>query len=1131
MDRWTDGNPLTYSEWYDPSQHGAVPTNLEAVVSELKAQPISDQLSRCTIMFPETGRLWSRWAKVPCHYPVELSSFICKTHINDHKMPTPLNSTYPSSYVDASHRLVYKAKWCNSGWLYWEGVCLKMLSTRNLEKELSPSEGSGLCQEHGGTVLIISQEKTTLEKLSYLIKSWNFLPNYGYIRLSVSGDQIMQYFIESVVDKTGNIDIKLHEMFFGSSPTASALPTVGEMFGTFPFKRISITPFKPRPWNVLCQQPIKSKIENACRPYQFRCTNGQCISLESHCNGRSDCAEGEDERNCTCDFRFFKCRNGGCIPMSQYCDHKSDCDDKSDELPCIYPECPSGFFRCLNGQCIPRNKRCDLILDCFDHSDERSCDWNDECLRAPNVTYRDSKVYKHLSTGPITVGRGFMCYSGDCIPASRFRNMRADCGGPGKQDEEITIIDSIPGMGMLRIGYIQRIPFKNNQPFCDHADFTRCSPKHSLCYRRSDMCVYDHDVFGDIKGCPYFQHLKHCKDHLCPGMMKCPGTYCIPHRKICDGIWDCPDGYDEMRCEEYTCPGLFRCSGEKKCIDMDEVCDGIVHCQNRDDEKFCDLDITKHLCTQSCKCHGYVTDCSDSLVYLSAIPRQTRTLSLTFTDIGLTPNMFNGFTYLARLNVSNNGIRRIKVNAFNGLMNLFELDLSRNSILELENGTFLPLVNLKRLFLHGNGLRKIMPGAFRGLEKLTTLDLSQQKLTYVSDDTFIGLSSLTILNLKKNAIIDIENDAFSGLQSLMSLVIRENNVQNIGQKSFLPLTNLTSLRTDAFKFCCMVDVQNCTPVADEFSSCDDLLANPTLQVMIWVMALTSLLGNLFVIIWRCAKGGLSTASALVLNLGVSDLLMGVYLLIIAIVDHTYRGSYIMHEEEWRNGFLCRSAGMLSMLSSEMSVFTMLVMTLDRVKAIVFPFRFNHLRLTLKSTLIVCACLWTFFLVLSVIPMFDGPYFDNFYGQNGVCLPFTLRNIKGSGWEYAMSIFNIINLAAFLIIAAGYLTLYNSVDNSRKNSGRELSISDLRLLRKISLIIISDFLCWVPIIVMSFLALGGVFIPGEVSAWVAVVILPINSAINPILYTIATINIEWKKHSRKHSMSETKNTALSVKSRT
>ena len=56
-----------------------------------------------------------------------------------------------------------------------------------------------------------------------------------------------------------------------------------------------------------------------------------------------------------------------------------------------------------------------------------------------------------------------------------------------------------------------------------------------------------------------------------------------------------------------------------------------------------------------------------------------------------------------------------------------------------------------------------------------------------------------------------------------------------------------------------------------------------------------------------------------------------------------------------------------------------------------------------------------------------------------------------------------------------------------------------LQRKVSLIIFTDFICWIPFVCVSFLHYLRVF---DASPWYAVfsiIILPINSVINPLLY--------------------------------
>ncbi|CAL4117272.1 unnamed protein product [Meganyctiphanes norvegica] len=58
-------------------------------------------------------------------------------------------------------------------------------------------------------------------------------------------------------------------------------------------------------------------------------------------------------------------------------------------------------------------------------------------------------------------------------------------------------------------------------------------------------------------------------------------------------------------------------------------------------------------------------------------------------------------------------------------------------------------------------------------------------------------------------------------------------------------------------------------------------------------------------------------------------------------------------------------------------------------------------------------------------------------------------------------------------------------------------------RRMTLIVVTDAACWLPIIMLGIISLVGVKIPPQVFAWVAVFILPLNAAVNPLLYTLAT----------------------------
>ena len=85
-----------------------------------------------------------------------------------------------------------------------------------------------------------------------------------------------------------------------------------------------------------------------------------------------------------------------------------------------------------------------------------------------------------------------------------------------------------------------------------------CDPDYNdYCYPSHRGCHYD-TYKGFTLYCKNFEHLYYCDDYECPHMYKCPMTYCIPLRLVCDSTSDCPDGDDETFCTNLTCPGLLR---------------------------------------------------------------------------------------------------------------------------------------------------------------------------------------------------------------------------------------------------------------------------------------------------------------------------------------------------------------------------------------------------------------------------------------------------------------------------------------------------------------------------------------------------------------------------------------------
>lgn len=325
---------------------------------------------------------------------------------------------------------------------------------------------------------------------------------------------------------------------------------------------------------------------------------------------------------------------------------------------------------------------------------------------------------------------------------------------------------------------------------------------------------------------------------------------------------------------------------------------------------------------------------------------------------------------------------------------------------------------------------------------------------------------------------------------------------------------------DHFTHCCYavktIPQVDCQAPADGFSSCDDLMKSRTLQIFIWILGILAFFGNIMVVAWRSIlREDNRVHSFLLTNLAISDFLMGLYLLIIAIKDVQWQGEYFKHDFSWRTGQLCQFAGVLSMISSEVSVAMLAIITADRLVCIVFPFRFK--RLSVKRVYILCAFVWLLGTAVSTVPLMGIAYFvdDNtgfgFYGRSAVCLPLQLSSDRPAGWEYSVSFFIGFNFVAFMFMLVAYIAMFITA----KRSGGAVRSTSVRretaMAAKMMFIILTDFFCWMPVIIIGVLSLtGNLYDPKQlVYVWIAVFVLPVNSSINPLLYTFSTTTARKK----------------------
>ena len=293
----------------------------------------------------------------------------------------------------------------------------------------------------------------------------------------------------------------------------------------------------------------------------------------------------------------------------------------------------------------------------------------------------------------------------------------------------------------------------------------------------------------------------------------------------------------------------------------------------------------------------------------------------------------------------------------------------------------------------------------------------------------------------------------------------------------------------------------CEPAPDPLSPCDNLIDPWFLRVAIWAIWVLAVLGNstvLFTIL--AAREKIEVSQFLVCNLAFADFCIGIYLTFLAVVDVRTFGdrSFFQSALQWQLSAGCQAAGFIAVFACELSVYILVVLTLERVHTIACTFNHNRKK-KFRVAVAVVVFGWLLAIVIAALPLL--PLGVNSYTNVAVCLPYLTEDWMD---QFYIGFLLSLNLLGFFIIFGSYVYIFNSIRKSSASATtgqkrNEVFVSAV----KISLLIVVTFICWAPIAVIGFLALGGISIDVNVSKYLIVLVYPLNACVNPFIYAIAT----------------------------
>ncbi|KAL5259898.1 hypothetical protein ACHWQZ_G010125 [Mnemiopsis leidyi] len=631
----------------------------------------------------------------------------------------------------------------------------------------------------------------------------------------------------------------------------------------------------------------------------------------------------------------------------------------------------------------------------------------------------------------------------------------------------------------------------------------------------------------------------------------------IPVAWLCDGMADCQNGMDEdeinwavcgspwtkIRCFEKgeTCQEMYKCdiTNSTKFVELKYLCDGIVSCDNELDVCKVSTDIPKLVTTVSSV--GRTKNILHCLPGLESLQRSHAPCRVTeFTPL-----------------VPAFGVDQIEAEIPTSLLANTFCDHSFGELYVYL--TCLGLCAGRKCMAEPIGPKQCVKGI---PHKIYTLSKDKTRLILVKKGGSVEGTSTKFAHEEmfpcKNGncvpfekVCNLANDCGDDSDELECL-----NHFMCGSGEFIPLSSLGDNKVD-----CRDQSDECNPESHvriishtylEASSwiigCTASLTNSFIlakQVRAAFKSTTTI--ALFNAIFVCF-------------IALGDFLVGFYLLFLSIANQVKADSYCKEKYQWLTSINCSLLGVISTLGSLLSLYSMTLLSVVRAynltqlsvpqapttkeKLKIFLTFFAMLILALLVSCIPLMPVFEDYFINGIyygteVPLFTGApdmtkhqqiidtYYHTksgklswkfirrlvtgmftsdqalvggrdlgFYGNDGVCL--FKYFVKDTDPQRAFSAAILIaNSVCFLtvLVSYGLVTAVARSLSSASNAAR----SNSKLQRKITIIIVTDFICWTPFATVSLLNYLELIDATSHYAFFSTIILPINSMINPLIY--------------------------------
>ena len=746
-------------------------------------------------------------------------------------------------------------------------------------------------------------------------------------------------------------------------------------------------------------------------------------------------------------------------------------------------------FPCGSDFLIAMAYVCDGVQHCADNSDEVDCP-NSRCHASLCSVYSNSTKLATLLRRSICPVHYMYCSSGSghCVSHTSLCDEVRNCEN-GEDEYKCPAWRGAYKLSGIR--YTQpTVQVENTSHlyagFCDgNHSYIPCR-SGQLCFPLSAICVYDHGASFAVASS--VSSLLHCSDgtHLgdkgsctcdyigCSQHYKCHLAYCIPIRKLCNGVVDCPDADDEAFCDNYTCPEMLRCSNHLYCVPPWEVCDGVIDCQySHDDELYCSP------CPAGCDCLGLSLDCSAAQSDM-VLANFSYAKNVILDNTTIFPYLYN----------------RTKAEFWSSLHSISLSNCQVQEIIDQE--VTLQFGSLLYMSISHNRLT-ILPSKVLYCCRLLLLDISHNHIHTVRKSSLQNVQNIEVLDLSHNRILALHVHYFNSLHKLTVLFLQDNPIRYIDPETFIN-SQLATVRSDWSMICCVIPhVSDCLPQRSFVSSCTNLLASVVHRHISIVQMIIILVLNTLVMVIRIQKQ--MPERVQFCHLAVADVMMSIYLAHLIIYDSSYRNRFNTVTSTWTASIGCHSAAVFHFVSSQMSLLLLTLTTILRSVTITYSKRYSARPLSISLWICTASVALTICLLSLKVETAIHSNMCIFFGVNGdygITSTTLITHIVYVGMN-TLCLLTLVTSNALIVVAVKKSR--NAVQHSSKDSqltGRTSLLFKLSI--KIIVLLFAAMGTWLPALIAHILVLSGVRVTDQLLGWLVVSIMPFSGLANPIFYT-------------------------------